>query len=360
VLPEFPLNQRATATALWGASGAVAAATGPSLGGVLVDWQSWRWVFFVNLVIGIPALVVARRLLVESRDEQASIPDPVGVALLAVAVGSLSLAIVEGPSWGWSSGRVVAAFAFAAALAPVFLVRSARHRAPVFELSLFRVRSFRVANAGAFVFSAGFYALLLCNVLFLTGVWHYSILRAGVALTPGPIMAALAAPVGGHLSDRFGQRVVAFPGCLAFAGGVLFFLLLTGPQPDYASHFLPGQLLTGTGVGLSFSGYGSAAVAELPQKRFATGSAITSTSRQIGAVVGIAMLFAILGSHHAGNPMQSFHRAWLMTVVTGAAAGLVALALGRVRARHVELIEEVAETETELVGAPLPTAAAQQ
>ena len=355
VLPEFPLERRATATALWGATGAVAAATGPSLGGLLVDWQSWRWVFFVNLLIGIPALIPARRLLREHRDEHATIPDPVGAIVLAVAVGSLSLAIVEGPSWGWGSGRVIAAFAVAGLLVPIFVWRSAHHRAPVFELALFRVRSFAVANAGVFVFSAGFYALLLCNVLFLTGVWHYSVLRAGVALTPGPLMAAVSAPIGGRLSDRFGQRVVAVPGGLFFAGGVLFFLLVTGAGHAYASHFLPGMFLTGIGVGLSFSGISSAAVAELPHARFATGSAISSTSRQIGAVVGIAVLIAVLGSRHGHDPLTPFRHAWLAMVVTGAASALIATALGRVRARHVELAEDIGEGEAELLGAPLPT-----
>jgi EmrB/QacA subfamily drug resistance transporter len=359
VLPEFPLGQRATATALWGASGAVAAAAGPSIGGLLVDWQSWRWVFFVNLAIGLPALVPARRLLRESRDEQASLPDPLGALLLAAAVGALSLAIVEGPSWGWNSTRIVLAFAAAALLAPAFVARSARHNSPVFELSLFRVRSFAVANAGVFVFAAGFYALLLCNVLFLTGVWHYSTLRAGVSLTPGPLMAALSAPIGGRLSDRFGQRVVAVPGGLVFAAGVLFFLLAAGTSRAYASHFLPGMLLTGTGVGLSFSGLASASVAELPHARFATGSAIASTSRQIGAVVGIAVLIAILGRPHPGNPLPTFHHAWLMMAFTGTAAALAATALGRVRARNVELTDQIGESEAELLGVPLEDALAQ-
>ncbi|HEY3184730.1 MAG TPA: MFS transporter [Gaiellaceae bacterium] len=354
VLPEFPLEQRATATALWGATGAVAAATGPSLGGVLVDWQSWRWVFFVNLLIGLPALIPARRLLTEARDEQASLPDPLGAVVLAVAVAALSLAIVEGPEWGWSSARVVTAFAVSALLVPVFLARSARHRAPVFELALFKVRSFAVANTGVFVFAAGFYALLLCNVLFLTGVWDYSVLRAGVALTPGPLMATLAAPVGGRLADRFGQRLVAAPGGVVFAGGALFLALAAGGHPAYVSHFLPGMLLTGTGVGLSFSGFSSAAVAELPRVRFATGSAISATSRQIGAVVGIAGLIAVLGAPRAGSAVQAFHHAWLAMVATGVLAGLVALALGRVRARHVEVAREIGESEAELVGAPLP------
>ena len=341
VLPEFPIGQRATATSLWGATGAAAAAAGPVLGGLLVSWQSWRWVFFVNLLIGIPAIVPARRLLRESRNPAASFPDPLGTALLAVGVAALSLGIVEGPSWGWSSTGVIAAFALSAVLAPLFVLRSSRHRAPVFELSLFRVRSFSVANAGVFVFGAGFFALLLCNVLFLTSVWRYSVLLAGFALVPGPLMAMASAPVGGRLSDRFGQRVVAFPGGLVFAAGALYLALRVGSHPAYWSEFFPGVLLTGTGVGLTFSGFSSAAVARLPRDRYATGSAISTTSRQIGAVVGIATLIAVLGTPSAADAMHSFDRAWLLMVVTGTGAGLLGLALGRVRARSVEAAEPV-------------------
>lgn len=354
-LPEFPATQRATATALWGAAGAAAAATGPSLGGLLVNWQSWRWVFFVNVVIGLPALFVARRLLTEIRTRDAAFPDMVGAVLLGGAVAALSLAIVQGPTWGWDSPRVIGAFATAALLVPAFILRSARHRAPVFELGLFRVRSFAVANAGVFVFGAGFYALLLSNVLFLTGVWGYSALHAGVALTPGPIMAMLAAPVGGRLSDRFGQRVVAAPGGLIFATGTLVLILATGATPDYVRTFLPGILLTGTGVGLSFSGFSSAAVAELPHSRFATGSAISTTSRQIGAVVGIATLIAVVGTPAPGDAVQTFHHAWALMTATGVTAGLLAVTLGRVRARDVELApgEVLAAEEVTPTAAPL-------
>jgi EmrB/QacA subfamily drug resistance transporter len=164
VLPEFPLERRATATALWGATGAVAAAAGPSLGGLLVDWQGWRAVFYVNLLIGLPALIPARRLLRESYEPQAILPDALGALLLAGGVGALALGIVEGPDWRWESARVVGVFVASALLLGLFLWRSSRHPAVV-ELSLFRVRSFAVANAGGFVFALGFYALLLCNVL---------------------------------------------------------------------------------------------------------------------------------------------------------------------------------------------------
>ena len=355
VLPEFPLERRATATALWSATAAVAAATGPSLGGLLVDWQGWRWVFFVNLFIGVPALLIGRRLLRESRDEHAQLPDLVGTVMVAAGIGALALGLVQGTSWGWSSGRVTGAFAAAAVLLAATVVRSLRHPRPIFEPALFAARSFSVASVGASVFSVGFYALLLCNVLFLTGVWHYSVLRAGFALTPGPLTAAVTAPISGRLSDRFGQRVVAFPGGLFFAAGALFFLLVPGSSPNWASDFLPGMLMTGAGVGLTFSAYGSAAVAELPRQRYATGSALSATCRQIGAVVGIAALIAIIGSAREAT-LATFHHAWTMMLVTGLISATAALALGRVRARHVELASEVAVAEAELVGAPLEAA----
>jgi EmrB/QacA subfamily drug resistance transporter len=346
LLPEFPLEQRATATALWGATGAVAAATGPSLGGVLVDASGWRWVFFVNLAIGLPALIPARRLLRERRDEHPGpLPDALGVALLIVGVGLLSLGIVKGEDWGWGGARVIGSLVAAAVILAAFVARSARHPAPVVELSLLRVRSFAVANVGVLLFSLGFYALLLGNILFLTSVWGWSVLRAGVAVTPGPIMAALSAAIGGRLADRYGQRVVALPGGLLFAAGCMLFAWTTGATPHFVSEFLPWNMLTGAGVGLSFAAWGSAAVAEMPPSRFATGSAISSTSRQIGAVLGIAILIAVLGTPRPEDAVATFHTAWHLMAIPSATAALLALALGRVRARNPEAAMAVAGAE---------------
>jgi EmrB/QacA subfamily drug resistance transporter len=342
LLPEFPIERRATATALWGATGAVAAAAGPSLGGLLVEWQGWRAVFFVNLLIGLPALIPARRLLRESREPRTLFPDALGALLLATGVATLVLAIVEGPQWGWDSARIVGLFATSAALLGLFVARSARHRAPVIELSLFRVRSFAVANAGGFVFASGFYAMLLCNVLFLTGVWHYSILQAGAALTPGPLLAAVAAPIGGRLSDRFGQRVVAVPGSLLFAAGVLLLALLTGSDPAYVSEFLPANVLAGIGIGLTFAAFGSAAVAELPRNRYSTGGAVNNCIRQIGAAVGVATLIVVLGTPTPDNALHLFHRAWVLIGLTGVVAAVIGLVLGRVRAREAPEVSAAA------------------
>jgi EmrB/QacA subfamily drug resistance transporter len=312
LLPEFALEQRATATGIWGAMGAIAAAVGPSLGGTLVEVAGWRWVFFVNLAIGLPALVPARRLLRESREPNPGpMPDAVGVGLLVAGVALVSLGIVKGQDWGWGGARVLGALGAGLTLLLLLARRSTRHPAPIVEPALFRVRSFTVANAGAFAFALGFYAFLLGNVLFLTGVWHYSVLTAGFALTPGPLMAAVGAVAGGRLSDQLGQRADV-------------------------SEILPWLPMTGLGVGLSFSAWGSAAVAELPPSRFATGGAITGCVRQIGAVLGIAILVAVLVAATPADPVAPFHDAQRLMAIAGLASGLLALGLGRVRARDPE------------------------
>jgi MFS family permease len=198
----------------------------------------------------------------------------------------------------------------------------------VVELSLFRVRAFTLSCAGVGIFSLGFYALLLSNILFLTGIWHYSILKAGFAVTPGPLMAAVSAALSGRIADRFGSGAVAFPGGVLFAAGTLYIALVVSGEPNYLE-YLPGMMLTGLGVGASFAGFGSAAVAELPPLRYATGSAINATCRQIGAVLGIAVLIALLGD---SPQLSDFHEGWAMMVATGTVSALAGFSLGRVRA----------------------------
>jgi NTE family protein len=323
VLEEVPAERRAIATSVWAAAGAVAAATGPSLGGVLVETTSWRWAFFVNLVIAI-AMLRAPRLLRETREPDSHLtPDLLGAAVLVIAVGALALGIVKAPDWGWTSERVLAAWSIAVALAAVFAARSARHPAPVLEPALLRIRTFSTANAAFFLFSIGFYALLLGNILFLTQVWRYSLLEAGFAVTPAALIAAVAAAAGGRLVERFGSRQVAVPALVLFCGGCLAYHG-AGARPDYLGHWLPAQLASGTAVGLTFAGLTSASVADLPADRLATGTAVSSCFRQLGAVVGIAGLVAVLGTPATRTPLPAFEHAWMLMACTALGAALLA------------------------------------
>ena len=337
LLPAFPVEKRGMAVGLWGAAAGVAAALGPTLGGLLIEVSDWRLVFLVNIPIGALALVVASRVLEESRDPDAQgLPDFGGSALLSAGVAALALALVEGPDWGWASTRVLAAFAVAAVLLPAFAWRSARHPVPIVRPSLLRVRSFAVANAASLLFAGAFYGMLLCNVLFLTGVWNYDVLTAGLAISPSPLMAALSAPFAGRLADRFGPRAVLVPGSMVFALGVVWLMTQTGLEPHYISDWLPGAILCGIGIGTTFPTQSTAAALELPPAEFGVGIAVNATARQLGAVFGIATVVALLGTPAPEGLLGAFDNAWTAIALAGAGSGVVALALtpGRVlRAR---------------------------
>lgn len=326
ILPAFPPEQRPVAVASWSAVSGVAAALGPPLGGLLVQ-LNWRWIFLVNVPIGLLATLLAVRVLDEVRAPEDGRPDLLGAGELALGIGLLTLGIVKGPDWGWASPRELAAFAGAAALAVAFVRRSARHAAPVIELPLLRVRSFAVANLAATVFFAGFGSMLLAGVLLLTEVWGYSALNAGLAMSPGPLAAAALAIPSGRIGARIGQRWVAAIGGLSFAASFAWLLATVGPTPEYAATFLPGFMLGGAGVGMALGTLPAAATAALPPSRFATGSAVFGMARQLGTAIGVAVLVALLGGSTGGDLLAGLQRGWAFSLGAGLTTAALALAI---------------------------------
>jgi EmrB/QacA subfamily drug resistance transporter len=330
VLPLFPPERRAPVIGAWAAIGAVGASLAPPLGGLLVE-ASWRWIFLVNVPLGVLAAVLALRVVPEIRDPRATrLPDLPGIALLIAAVGLLTLGLAQGPAWDWDA-RVALAFSLALVLGAVFLRRSARHPAPVVELGLLRVPAFALASLSTFLFSAGFAGMLLGNVLFLTDVWDYSVLHAGFAFAPGPLMAAATAALSGRLSARIRPAALGVPGGFLFAAGCLYWISRVGLEPHYVADLLPGQLMTGTGVGLMLPAFTATAAATLPPDRLATGIGVQTMFRQIGSALGLAAWVAIAGSPAAGAVVDAFQAGWVFmaTVAVGASLALVPMARGR-------------------------------
>jgi EmrB/QacA subfamily drug resistance transporter len=332
VLAEFPAAQRGTAIGLWSMAGAVAGAAGTPIGGVIVDVANWRWAFLVNVPVGLLAAVLGWRILVERREAAGTrVPDLLGAAALAGAVGALALGIVKGADWGWASASVLASFLGAALLGLAFILRSARHPAPVMELGLWRVRSFAVANVATLVYAMGFFAMFLASALFLTGVWRYSTIQAGLAIAPGPATAGIVGALAGRVADRWGQRVLLVPGQLLFAAGVLWIVVGADTTPGYLTLWLPAFLLTGVGVGLSLPALSGAAVAALPSSRLATGGAVNNTARQVGAVLGVAILIAIVGRPGATGALDAFRHGFIFCAACAAACSVIGLGLGGAR-----------------------------
>jgi EmrB/QacA subfamily drug resistance transporter len=335
LLASVPAPVRAQAIGSWSAFAALGAALGPVIGGSLVQ-LSWRWVFWINLPVGLVAILLAKKVVPESKDESVQgRPDLLGAGLLAIGVGLLALALVEAPSWGWGSARFLGLLVISVASGAAVVHRSQRHHSPVIELQLLRSRTFSGAFVASILYYAGFGAWLLSLVEFLTGVWHFSAVRAGLAIAPGPLMVLpFARVVSPRLAARLGSAGrVAVIGCLCNAGAQVLWLTQMQSHPAYLTHLLPVQLIGGAGVGLVIPSLLGAGTASLPPARFGTGSGILNMSRQIGTVLGVAGLVAILAGVLPRDPIPVYRSAVLMVLSFFVAAAVVSAALlsGRVR-----------------------------
>jgi EmrB/QacA subfamily drug resistance transporter len=318
--PSFPARQHTLVVGIWAGVAAVAASSGPPVGGLLVA-LSWRWIFVINLPIGLATLVAGVILLPEVRQPRgARLPDAFSVVGLAAAVSLLVLATVQGPEWGWGDVRVIVLFALAAVAAAFTLWRIHRSDAPVVEPVLFRSRSFAAATAALFLFFIGFGIFVLGSALFMQDVWHFSAFDAGAGICPAPITACFFALLAGPIQRRFGRTLPAVIGTMGIALAAFYWLFTIGPHADYAGEMLPGLIIMGIGSGLSQAPL-FAAAATLRSDRATTGSAVLNVARQIGSAIGVAVLIALTAK--AADPVAGFDRAWAVQAGVGVGASLV-------------------------------------
>ncbi len=333
VVESFDEARRAHGVGLWGAAAAIASGLGPPIGGALVEASSWRWVFLVNLPLGLVAVVVARRRLVESRASgRRRVPDLRGAVLLASALGCLTLGLVKGPDWGWVSLVTIGSFLAAVVAMVGFVMSSRSHPTPLIEPAFLRIRSFTTGNALTLIASAGFYAYLLTHVLFLNYVWGYNLLRAGLSVAPAAFVAAVVAAVLGRVADRHGYRLIIVAGALIWTGSLLWYIERVGSKPDFLGQWLPGQILQGIGVGATLPMLGSAALGGLAAGgSYATASAVVSSTRQLGAVIGIALLVIVVGTPAHGATDETLRRGWVLAACCFAVVAIGGVLLGRTR-----------------------------
>jgi EmrB/QacA subfamily drug resistance transporter len=328
VLTTAPADKVTQYVKFWVTSAALAAAAGPVFGGLLVD-VSWRWIFLINIPIGVVVFVAAARLLPETQqDRHSRLPDVLGGIVLIIGIGALALGVVKGTEWGWSSGRVIASFAVAVVALAAFFASSSRHPAPVIELNLFRDRVFASGNAAIFLFFTAFAIELLSLILWMEGHWHYSPIKVGLAAALGPCVVPIFATIAENLQKKLNLKpghIAAF-GLALVGGGAIIFATQIHDSPHWAAALLPGWLTVGAGVGLAVPTIVSSATVELRPDEAATGSAIVSMAQQVGSVIGVSILVAILGAASGGATLLSFQHAWI-TAACLAGAGVFA-ALG--------------------------------
>ncbi|RDI63756.1 DHA2 family efflux MFS transporter permease subunit [Nocardia pseudobrasiliensis] len=329
LLTVLPAARVPGAVKIWATTSSFAAAIGPVVGGALVE-ASWRWVFLINLPVGVIAGIAALRMVPDLRQEvSARMPDLLGVGLLVVAIGALSLGLVESGEWSWTSAATIAALAVAALGLILFVVRMLRHADPVVSPELFRVPTFVWANITVLLFCTAFGAWFLSIALWLENAAGFDTVRTGLAIVPGPIMVPIFAVVAQRLLARISVGVVVALGNLLFAVGVALVVTSAATPVHYASQVLPGWMLSGIGIGLALPSMIASAAIDLPPQRSATGSAVVNTARQLGYVLGVAVLVAVLGSlgDRPERLLIAFRHGWWFVTAVAAVSAVTAVGL---------------------------------
>ena len=345
VLTTMPPERVKRSVRLWAVSGAAAGAIGPVIGGLLTS-LSWRWIFLINLPIGIAVFAVSWKMIPFVRhDFSTKMPDLIGSVMVILTIGAISFGLLNGHTWGWGDGRIIASWVVAVVAAVGFVISTRRAAVPVIDPQLFKSRVFTAANVSVVIAATIFGMQLLGMSLFLQQAWHWSTTDTGLAIAPGPVAIVMSSFVAQKLNEKLPVGLVVASGFgIIAAGQILMLLLVKGGGHSYAADILPAWFVIGIGFGLSLPTIIGSATTDLPAKLSATGSAVVNSGRQVGGVFGTAILVVILGkAATTGDPTQYYHLWWVAAAACAAAA---VTSLGLTPRRQ-------AEQETETVARPL-------
>src|SRR6186713_3282019 len=343
ITATFPPRQRGTAIGIWVGVSAMALAIGPLVGGILTEQINWSWIFFINVPVGIVAIIVARLVINESRDEsEEQRLDLPGLLSSGVGLFALTYGLIESNNYGWTSPRILASFAVAVVALVLFVVLEHRQRVPMLDLSLFRNRTFAGANTVMLLVALAMFGVFFFNSLYLQRVLGYSAIETGASFLPMTVLIVLIAPVAGRFSDRIGSRWLMGAGLVCLSASLLSFSRL-GVDSSFWE-VLPGLILGGIGMSLAMTPTTAAAMGSVPVDKAGVGSAVLNSMRQVGGSLGIALMGAIVASSVSvlpGNPriaqqfVDGYSNALHVAATIALVGAVVAVATVR-QSRHPE------------------------
>jgi EmrB/QacA subfamily drug resistance transporter len=349
IAATFPPRQRGMAMGIWVGVSAVALALGPITGGLLAEHANWSWIFFINIPIGVLAIIAARVVIRESRDtsreQRLDLP---GLITSGIALFALTYALVEANNKGWTSTEILSLFGVAIVAFAAFLVLEHRQRLPMLDLSLFRNRTFAGANATMMLVALSMFGVFFFVSLFVQGIMGYSPVQAGASFLPMTLCIIFFAPVAGKLSDRLGARWLMSGGMVLVSASLAIFSLL-----DESSTFwdlFPALVVGGAGMAMAMTPTTAAAMGSVPVDKAGVGSGVLNSMRQVGGSLGVAIMGAILGSYVSvsqTNPaypaqfVDGFQASLHVAAGIAFAAALVALTLVRQHVHEPALAAEM-------------------
>ena len=333
IAATFPPEQRGMAIGIWAGVSALALAIGPLVGGLITEHVDWSWIFFVNVPVGLVAIAASLLIIRESRDEsEVQRLDLPGLVASGLGLFALTYALIEANTYGWSSGRILGAFAVAAVALAAFVVLEHRQRVPMLDLSLFRSGTFAGANLVVLLVALAMFGVFFFVSLYMQNILGYSAVEAGAAFLPMTILIILLAPVAGRTSDRVGSRWLLTVGMTLVATQLVYFSRLEVDSTYW--DLLPGLLVGGVGMSLTMTPSAAAAVRSIPVDKSGVGSAVLNAFRQVGGSMGIAVMGAII-AHQIGAErskaafVDGFSTALLVAAAIALLGALVAAALVR-------------------------------
>jgi EmrB/QacA subfamily drug resistance transporter len=301
IIATFPADRRGTALGIWGAVAGLATVAGPTLGGVLVTYASWRWIFIVNVPIGLIVLAMTFAFIPDTRMQRQHKLDLIGVAIATAGLFCLTFALIEGQRYSWN-GVIIALFVAAAVLTVLFLLqqRSRQDVEPLVPFSLFRNRNFTVINIVASLVSVAILGFFLPITIYLQSVLGYSAIKAGLVLAPMSLIALLLAPIAGRMSDKIGGKYILMTGLTLFGLGAAILVLQSSPDSHWPA-FLPAIAVMGLGMGGIWAPMATEAMRGVPMALAGAAAGVNNTLRQVGSVVGSAAVGALLQNQLAST-----------------------------------------------------------
>jgi EmrB/QacA subfamily drug resistance transporter len=303
IIATFPAERRGTALGVWGAVAGLATVAGPTLGGLLVTVADWRWIFFVNIPIGVAVLAMTFAFVPDTRIQREHRMDLLGVSIATVSLFCLTFALIEGQRFDWNLG-ILALFATATVLFVIFMVqqRGRQSAEPLVPFSLFRDRNFAILNVVSCLVSVGIIGFFLPLTIYLQSVLGYSALKAGLILAPMSLVGMVLAPIAGKLSDRVGGKYLLMGGLALFAVGAGWMTALAEVGTSWPT-FIPAVLVLGIGFGGIFAPMATETMRSVPMHLAGAASGVNNTIRQVGSVVGSAGVGALL-QHQLANSLH--------------------------------------------------------
>ena len=305
IIAIFPGHRRGAALGVWGGVAGLATIAGPTVGGVLVTWLGWRWIFFVNIPVGVITMLLALVIIPEVRGGRRQPLDLPGVLIASAALIAVTYGLIEGQSynWGtvWSFISIPLIIGVGVALLVVFVLVQARRqdREPLLPFSLFRDRNYALMSAGNAIISIGFIAMALPLTIYLQSVLGFSPIKAGLTMAPASLVSGFTAPFAGRLADR-GGKYLLMSGFLLFAAGLAVTVEVAGPTSHWYD-LLPGYLIIGLGIGCTMSPMQTIATRNVDPRMAGAASGVLNTVRQTGSALGSAVVLAVLQNRVAAH-----------------------------------------------------------